>query len=127
MMKPTNIYSAMLDDEDNFSSIALSLASPEKIRTWSYGEVRLPETINYRTLKPEPGGLFCARIFGPIKDYECLARRRVRQIQADEIPRRVICEKCHVEVTIQKVRRERMGHIKLACPVHTARNRAAVK
>ena len=112
MMKPTNIYSAMLDDEDNFSSIALSLASPEKIRTWSYGEVRLPETINYRTLKPEPGGLFCARIFGPIKDYECLCGKYKRMKY-----RGVICEKCHVEVTIQKVRRERMGHIKLACPV----------
>lgn len=113
MMKPASILGAMQgDNNDDFSSVALSLASPEKIRTWSYGEVRLPETINYRTLKPEPGGLFCAQIFGPIKDYECLCGKYKRMKY-----RGVICEKCHVEVTLQRVRRERMGHIQLACPV----------
>ena len=113
MIKPASIFSAMQGDSiDDFSSVALSLASPEKIRTWSYGEVRLPETINYRTLKPEPGGLFCAQIFGPIKDYECLCGKYKRMKF-----RGVICEKCHVEVTLQRVRRERMGHIQLACPV----------
>ncbi|MGI9337256.1 MAG: DNA-directed RNA polymerase subunit beta' [Gammaproteobacteria bacterium] len=113
MIKPASIFSAIQGDrKDDFSSVALSLASPEKIRTWSYGEVRLPETINYRTFKPEPGGLFCAKIFGPIKDYECLCGKYKRMKY-----RSVICEKCGVEVTTQKVRRERMGHIKLACPV----------
>ncbi len=108
------IYDPMqgLDNKDDFSSISLSLASPEKIRSWSFGEVRLPETINYRTFKPETGGLFCAKIFGPIKDYECLCGKYKRMKY-----RSVICEKCGVEVTMQKVRRERMGHIKLACPV----------
>ena len=96
----------------DFKSIAVSLASPECIRSWSYGEIRLPETTNYRTFKPEPGGLFCAKIFGPIKDYECLCGRYKRIKN-----RNIVCEKCGVEVTTERVRRERMGHIKLACPV----------
>ena len=99
-------------DKTDFSLISLSLASPEKIRQWSYGEVRLPETLNYRTFRPEPGGLFCAQIFGPIKDYECLCGKYKRMKY-----RGVFCEKCRVEVTATRVRRERMGHIKLACPV----------
>ena len=112
-MRPNNLFGVIQGDrKDDFSSVALSLASPEKIRAWSYGEVRLPETINYRTFKPETGGLFCAKIFGPIKDYECLCGKYKRMKY-----RSVICEKCGVEVTTQKVRRERMGHIKLACPV----------
>ena len=96
----------------DFSSIVLSLASPDQMRTWSYGEVRKPETINYRTYKPERDGLFCAKIFGPIKDYECLCGKYKRLKH-----RGVICEKCGVEVTLAKVRRERMGHIELASPV----------
>ena len=112
-MRPNNLFGVIQGDrKDDFSSVALSLASPEKIRAWSYGEVRLPETINYRTFKPETGGLFCAQIFGPIKDYECLCGKYKRMKY-----RSVVCEKCKVEVTTQKVRRERMGHIKLACPV----------
>ena len=94
------------------NSIEISLASPEKIRSWSFGEVRKPETINYRTFKPEREGLFCAKIFGPIKDYECLCGKYKRLKH-----RGVVCEKCGVEVTQSKVRRERMGHIELACPV----------
>ena len=86
--------------------------SPEKIRSWSYGEVKKPETINYRTFKPERDGLFCAKIFGPVKDYECLCGKYKRLKH-----RGVICEKCGVEVTLSKVRRERMGHIELASPV----------
>lgn len=93
-------------------SIRISIASPERIRSWSYGEVKKPETINYRTFKPEHGGLFCARIFGPIKDYECLCGKYKRMKY-----RGVICEKCGVEVTLTKVRRDRMGHIELAAPV----------
>ena len=99
-------------DVEDFDSIRISLASPEMIRSWSYGEVKKPETINYRTFKPERDGLFCARIFGPIKDYECLCGKYKRLKH-----RGVICEKCGVEVTLSKVRRERMGHIELACPV----------
>ena len=100
------------DKRVDFSEITLALASPERVRAWSYGEVRLPETINYRTFKPEPGGLFCAKIFGPIKDYECLCGKYKRVKH-----RNIICEKCGVEVTAERVRRERMGHISLACPV----------
>ena len=95
-----------------FDEIKISLASPERILSWSYGEIKKPETINYRTFKPERDGLFCARIFGPIKDYECLCGKYKRMKY-----RGVICEKCGVEVTLQKVRRERMGHIELASPV----------
>ncbi len=95
-----------------FDEIRISLASPERILSWSYGEIKKPETINYRTFKPERDGLFCARIFGPIKDYECLCGKYKRMKY-----RGVTCEKCGVEVTLQKVRRERMGHIELAAPV----------
>ena len=94
-----------------FDKIKISLASPERILSWSYGEIKKPETINYRTFKPERDGLFCARIFGPIKDYECLCGKYKRMKY-----RGVVCEKCGVEVTLQKVRRERMGHIELAAP-----------
>ena len=99
-------------DVEEFDGIKIGLASPEKIRSWSYGEVKKPETINYRTFKPERDGLFCAKIFGPIKDYECLCGKYKRMKH-----RGVICEKCGVEVTVAKVRRERMGHIELASPV----------
>src|SRR6056297_2669930 len=95
-----------------FDEIRISLASPEDILSWSYGEIKKPETINYRTFKPERDGLFCARIFGPIKDYECLCGKYKRMKY-----RGLTCEKCGVEVTLQKVRRERMGHIQLASPV----------
>ena len=97
---------------EEFDAIKIALASPEKIRSWSYGEVKKPETINYRTFKPERDGLFCAKIFGPTKDYECLCGKYKRLKH-----RGVICEKCGVEVTLSKVRRERMGHIDLASPV----------
>ncbi len=97
---------------EDFDVIRIGLASPEKIRSWSYGEVKKPETINYRTFKPERDGLFCAKIFGPNKDYECLCGKYKRLKH-----RGVICEKCGVEVTLAKVRRERMGHIELASPV----------
>src|SRR5213595_245659 len=97
--------------EEEFDAIKIGIASPEKIRSWSYGEVKKPETINYRTFKPERDGLFCAKIFGPIKDYECLCGKYKRLKH-----RGVICEKCGVEVTQTKVRRERMGHIDLAAP-----------
>jgi DNA-directed RNA polymerase subunit beta' len=96
----------------SFDRIKISIASPEKIRSWSFGEIKKPETINYRTFKPERDGLFCARIFGPIKDYECLCGKYKRMKY-----RGIICEKCGVEVTLSKVRRERMGHIELAAPV----------
>ncbi|MBT7335929.1 MAG: DNA-directed RNA polymerase subunit beta' [Gammaproteobacteria bacterium] len=98
-------------DVDEFDALRIGLASPEMIRSWSFGEVKKPETINYRTFKPERDGLFCARIFGPVKDYECLCGKYKRLKH-----RGVICEKCGVEVTLTKVRRERMGHIELACP-----------
>ena len=94
-----------------FDAIRISLASPEKIRSWSHGEVTKPETINYRTFKPERDGLFCARIFGPVTDWECLCGKYKRMKH-----RGVICDKCGVEVTLSKVRRERMGHIELASP-----------
>ena len=97
---------------DDFDAIRIGLASPEMVRSWSFGEVKKPETINYRTFKPERDGLFCAKIFGPIKDHECLCGKYKRLKH-----RGVICEKCGVEVTQTKVRRERMGHIDLACPV----------
>jgi DNA-directed RNA polymerase subunit beta' len=101
-----------VQEEEHFDAIKIGLASPDKIRSWSYGEVKKPETINYRTFKPERDGLFCAKIFGPIKDYECLCGKYKRLKH-----RGVICEKCGVEVTLAKVRRERMGHIELASPV----------
>ena len=97
--------------EVEFDRIRIGLASPEMIRSWSYGEVKKPETINYRTFKPEREGLFCAKIFGPIKDYECLCGKYKRMKF-----RGIICEKCGVEVTLTKVRRDRMGHIELASP-----------
>ncbi|MCA3236162.1 MAG: DNA-directed RNA polymerase subunit beta' [Cupriavidus sp.] len=100
-----------VQQEEQFDAIKIGLASPEKIRSWSYGEVKKPEKINYRTFKPERDGLFCAKIFGPIKDYECLCGKYKRLKH-----RGVICEKCGVEVTLAKVRRERMGHIELAAP-----------
>jgi DNA-directed RNA polymerase subunit beta' len=96
----------------SFDQIQISIASPDRIRSWSFGEIKKPETINYRTFKPERDGLFCARIFGPIKDYECLCGKYKRMKY-----RGIICEKCGVEVTLSKVRRERMGHIELASPV----------
>ncbi|WP_306120765.1 MULTISPECIES: DNA-directed RNA polymerase subunit beta' [unclassified Roseitalea] len=96
----------------SFDSIRISIASPEKIQSWSFGEIKKPETINYRTFKPERDGLFCARIFGPIKDYECLCGKYKRMKYKG-----IICEKCGVEVTLSRVRRERMGHIELAAPV----------
>ena len=99
-------------DTNEFDALRIGLASPEMIRSWSFGEVKKPETINYRTFKPERDGLFCARIFGPVKDYECLCGKYKRLKH-----RGVICEKCGVEVTLAKVRRERMGHIELASPV----------
>src|SRR6201984_1085094 len=95
-----------------FDQIRISLASPEKILSWSFGEIKKPETINYRTFKPERDGLFCARIFGPTKDYECLCGKYKRMKYKG-----IICEKCGVEVTLSRVRRERMGHIELASPV----------
>ena len=101
-----------LSEENNFGSIKITLASPEKIKSWSYGEIKKPETINYRTFRPEKDGLFCSRIFGPVKDYECLCGKYKRMKF-----RGIICEKCGVEVTKSNVRRERMGHIDLACPV----------
>ena len=99
-------------EENTFDSIKIGLASPETIRSWSYGEVKKPETINYRTLKAEREGLFCEKIFGPTKDWECLCGKYKRVRYKGKI-----CEKCGVEVTTKKVRRERMGHIELACPV----------
>ncbi len=101
-----------ITESQNFNSIKITLASPEKIKSWTYGEIKKPETINYRTFRPEKDGLFCARIFGPIKDYECLCGKYKRMKF-----RGIICEKCGVEVTKSNVRRERMGHINLATPV----------
>lgn len=99
-------------DVNNFENMQIGLASPDKIRSWSYGEVKKPETINYRTLKPERDGLFCERIFGPSKDWECACGKykRIRY-------KGIVCDRCGVEVTRSKVRRERMGHIELAAPV----------
>ena len=107
-----NLDNQNLAQENNFDSIKITLASPEKIKSWSYGEIKKPETINYRTFRPEKDGLFCSRIFGPVKDYECLCGKYKRMKF-----RGIICEKCGVEVTKSNVRRERMGHIDLACPV----------
>ena len=106
-----NLYK-MQGQTEEFDAIRIRLASPETIRSWSYGEVKKPETINYRTFKPERDGLFCSKIFGPVKDYECLCGKYKRLKH-----RGVVCEKCGVEVTQTKVRRERMGHIDLASPV----------
>src|SRR5579872_1632303 len=100
-----------VQQEEVFDAIKIGLASPDKIRSWSFGEVKKPETINYRTFKPERDGLFCAAVFGPIKDYECLCGKYKRMKH-----RGVVCEKCGTEVTLAKVRRERMGHIELASP-----------
>jgi len=108
----TDLFKSKPPVEENFTSIRISLASPEKIKSWSYGEIKKPETINYRTFKPEKDGLFCCRIFGPIKDYECLCGKYKRMKF-----RGIICEKCGVEVTKSNVRRDRMGHINLATPV----------
>ena len=108
----TDLFKNKPPIEESFSSIRISLASPEKIKSWSFGEIKKPETINYRTFKPEKDGLFCCRIFGPIKDYECLCGKYKRMKF-----RGIICEKCGVEVTKSNVRRERMGHINLATPV----------
>jgi DNA-directed RNA polymerase subunit beta' len=105
-------FSNPLAKPDTFDQIQIGIASPEKIRSWSFGEIKKPETINYRTFKPERDGLFCARIFGPVKDYECLCGKYKRMKYKG-----VVCEKCGVEVTVTKVRRERMGHIELAAPV----------
>ncbi|MCJ7664674.1 MAG: DNA-directed RNA polymerase subunit beta', partial [Desulfobacterales bacterium] len=98
-------------DPASFNAIRIAVASPEQIRGWSHGEVKKPETINYRTFKPERDGLFCARIFGPVKDYECNCGKYKRMKH-----RGIVCEKCGVEVIQTKVRRERMGHIELAAP-----------
>src|SRR5471032_2503220 len=98
--------------DEHFDAIKIGMASPEKIRSWSFGEVKKPETINYRTFKPERDGLFCAKIFGPVKDYECNCGKYKRMKH-----RGVVCEKCGVEVIQSKVRRERLGHITLATPV----------
>ena len=105
-----NLFSTQ--DSYDFDLMKISIASPDKIRSWSFGEVKKPETINYRTFKPERDGLFCSRVFGPVKDYECLCGKYKRMKY-----RGVVCEKCGVEVTTSKVRRERMGHIELAAPV----------
>ncbi len=111
-MKDLISYLKRQNQVEDFDNIRISLASPDMIRSWSYGEVKKPETINYRTFKPERDGLFCAKIFGPVSDYECLCGKYKRLKH-----RGVICEKCGVEVTLSKVRRERMGHIELASPV----------
>ena len=100
------------NENENFNAVKISIASPERIRSWSSGEVKRPDTVNYRTIKPESGGLFCARIFGPVKDYECVCGKYKKKKY-----RGTICEKCGVELTTSKLRRERMGHIELATPV----------
>lgn len=107
----SNLFSKKIS-KDVFSKIKISLASPEKIKSWSFGEIKKPETINYRTFKPEKDGLFCARIFGPVKDYECLCGK-YKGMKF----RGIICEKCGTEITKSNVRRDRMGHIELATPV----------
>ena len=111
-LKKSNVVSDKNGIVSDFDAIRISVASPDEIRSWSYGEVKKPETINYRTFKPERDGLFCSRIFGPIKDYECLCGRYKRMKYKG-----IVCEKCGVEVTLSRVRRERMGHIELAAPV----------
>src|SRR6202161_1008133 len=112
MQNEITSYFGQVAATKQFDEIRISIASPEKIRSWSFGEVKKPETINYRTFKPERDGLFCARIFGPIKDYECLCGKYKRMKF-----RGIICEKCGVEAPRAKARRERMGHIELASPV----------
>ncbi|MBM3491740.1 MAG: DNA-directed RNA polymerase subunit beta' [Alphaproteobacteria bacterium] len=107
-----NLFGPVQGAQETFNQIRISIASPERIRSWSFGEIKKPETINYRTFKPERDGLFCTRIFGPIKDYECLCGKYKRMKYKG-----IVCEKCGVEVTLSKVRRERMGHIQLASPV----------
>ena len=111
MNELTRIFEPQAGNQQ-FDQIQISIASPERIRSWSFGEIKKPETINYRTFKPERDGLFCARIFGPIKDYECLCGKYKRMKYKG-----IVCEKCGVEVTLSKVRRDRMGHIELAAPV----------
>ena len=106
---PTKRSSSEIDD---FDTIGISISSPEKIRSWSFGEIRKPETINYRTFRPEKDGLFCGRVFGPTKDYECICGKYKGMKYKG-----IICEKCGTEVTLSKVRRERMAHIELASPV----------
>jgi len=106
------VRSVLGSDENQFDNVSISVAAPETIRAWSKGEVKNPETINYRTFKPEPGGLFCQKIFGPVRDYECACGKYKRIKYKD-----VVCDRCGVEVTIARVRRERMGHIELAVPV----------
>ena len=103
-------FTNQLAKPETFDEIQIGIASPERIRSWSFGEIKKPETINYRTFKPERDGLFCARIFGPVKDYECLCGKYKRMKYKGVV-------KCGVEVTVTKVRRERMGHIELAAPV----------
>ncbi len=112
MSELTKIFGEEPGSLQSFDSLRINIASPERIRSWSFGEIKKPETINYRTFKPERDGLFCARIFGPVKDYECLCGKYKRMKYKG-----VVCEKCGVEVTLTKVRRERMGHIELAAPV----------
>jgi DNA-directed RNA polymerase subunit beta' len=107
-----DLLNLLKSNQEDFSSISAGLASPQMVRSWSFGEVKKPETINYRTFKPERDGLFCAKIFGPVKDYECVCGKYKRMKH-----RGVVCEKCGVEVTLAKVRRDRMGHIELAAPV----------
>jgi DNA-directed RNA polymerase subunit beta' len=111
MSEIINFY-GQINNKQEFDQLKINIASPEQVRSWSYGEVTKPETINYRTFKPEKDGLFCARIFGPVKDYECLCGKYKRMKY-----RGIRCEKCGVEVTTARVRRERMGHIELAAPV----------
>ena len=111
-MNELSKFTNQMAKPETFDQIQIGLASPERIRSWSFGEIKKPETINYRTFKPERDGLFCARIFGPVKDYECLCGKYKRMKYKG-----VVCEKCGVEVTVTKVRRERMGHIELAAPV----------
>ncbi len=111
MLETINFYKKSVSPQQ-FNQIRINIASPEQIRSWSYGEVTKPETINYRTFKPEKDGLFCARIFGPVKDYECLCGKYKRMKY-----RGIVCERCGVEVTTSKVRRDRMGHIELAAPI----------
>ena len=112
MSELTKIFGEEPGSLQSFDSLRINIASPERIRSWSFGEIKKPETINYRTFKPERDGLFCARIFGPVKDYECLCGKYKRMKYKG-----VVCEKSGVEVTLTNVRRERMGHIELAAPV----------
>ena len=103
---------SQVQSPQSFDQIRVTISAPQRIRSWSFGEIKKPETINYRTFKPERDGLFCSRIFGPVRDYECLCGKYKRMKY-----RGIICEKCGVEVTLSKVRRDRMGHIELASRV----------